>query len=389
MRLRRVDAKLAIVRSLLCVGIVGSSSAAATWYVKPTASGAGDGSSWADAATLSAVLADQSLAAGDEVWVHSGTYTGPFDLKNGVRMIGGFDGAETQASQSTPHTNVTVLDGGGSTRAVTSTGHGTTTVLRGFYIRNGADSSYDGGGGMKIDGSSLLVVDCVFEDNTATWWGGAVVVRGNGTPTFVSCRFAGNGSTTSSDTYGGGAVMVYEGSPTFTNCLFFDNEAAEGGAIAIRAGSPTILSSTITGNEATVGTGGGVHDQEGTATIHNTILWDNVAVDAGTEQLFNYAGRSSTVTYCDFEGGFAGTGNINSDPLFQDPSSGNYRLQGTSPCIGAGLQSLLPTDVADIDWDSNTTELIPRDLGFAVRISSGLDIGAYERKTGGGGAGSQ
>ena len=56
--------------------------------------------------------------------------------------------------------------------------------------------------------------------------------------------------------------------------------------------------------------------------------------------------------------------NIASDPLFVDPGNGDFRLQGTSPCINAG-SNLLVTNAFDLDNNS--------------RIQGGtVDIGAYE-----------
>jgi fibronectin type 3 domain-containing protein len=45
---------------------------------------------------------------------------------------------------------------------------------------------------------------------------------------------------------------------------------------------------------------------------------------------------SVTATYSDIQGGWAGEGNINSDPLFCNPGNGDYSLGGDSPCVGAG-----------------------------------------------------
>ena len=41
-------------------------------------------------------------------------------------------------------------------------------------------------------------------------------------------------------------------------------------------------------------------------------------------------------TYCDVEGGFTGTGNIDADPLFVDAPGGDYQLQFGSPCMDGG-----------------------------------------------------
>lgn len=87
-------------------------------YVKPTASGTGDGSSWANAsADLKAMI--NASAGGDEVWVAAGTYkpttdNNPytsFSMAQGVAIYGGFAGIETQRSERDWATNETILSG--------------------------------------------------------------------------------------------------------------------------------------------------------------------------------------------------------------------------------------------------------------------------------------
>uniref|UniRef100_UPI0037C0A5A9 hypothetical protein n=1 Tax=Arenimonas sp. TaxID=1872635 RepID=UPI0037C0A5A9 len=95
--------RVALFFSLLMGG--SSQAFAAIRYVKPTATGSGDGSSWANAsANLQAMI--NASAANDEVWVAAGTYrptqdpfgnSSPADprdrtfyLKDGVKLYGGF-----------------------------------------------------------------------------------------------------------------------------------------------------------------------------------------------------------------------------------------------------------------------------------------------------------
>jgi hypothetical protein len=78
-------------------------------YVDAAATGAGDGSSWDDAYT-SLQSALTAAVTGDQIWVAAGTYkpsveviwSGPrfraFQLKNGVTLLGGFDGSEDPAT---------------------------------------------------------------------------------------------------------------------------------------------------------------------------------------------------------------------------------------------------------------------------------------------------
>ncbi len=374
-----------IVRMTIAVAVWGSATpmaVAATLYAKVS----GQGScicgqecscdSWANACTLSQAIT--CAASGDEVWVQAGTY-GSISLKNGVKIIGGFTGTEAAASQSNPVANQTILSGGGSTQAVWSTDNAASTMLRGFTIANGHDSSNDGGGGLQVTDSSAMFVQCVFKNNTAGMFGAAAAVRGSSSPQFINCEFHdnGTGSGTGVQPLGAGAVYLHSGSPTFANCLFYNNKAGEGGVLVNVSGTPTFINCTFADNEATIGSGGALHDHSGAAVVRNSILWGNTATHTGA-QVYNSVKSVTTVTYSDVQGGFWGIGNIDSDPVVQ-VGANNYKLQQSSPCKNAGQNTGLPADVADLDWDGNTTEQLPKDLYLnSRRIESVVDMGVYE-----------
>src|SRR5512142_2257923 len=103
----------------ICVlGTAARASAATIHYVKAGASGANNGTSWANAyKSLQSALA--AAARNDQIWVAKGTYkptarTDPndprsvtFTLPSGVAIYGGFAGTETLLSQRKPNLNVT------------------------------------------------------------------------------------------------------------------------------------------------------------------------------------------------------------------------------------------------------------------------------------------
>lgn len=70
------------------------------YYVSPK--GGGDGSSWANATTLTQAL--EAARAGDQIWVQgfetvtaaTQLYKGSFTVKSGVQLYGGFAGTETK-----------------------------------------------------------------------------------------------------------------------------------------------------------------------------------------------------------------------------------------------------------------------------------------------------
>jgi len=79
--------------------------------------------------------------------------------------------------------------------------------------------------------------------------------------------------------------------------------------------------------------------------IANCISWNNsldeiyVAVDGG----------APVVSYSDIEGGWTGTENINSDPLFTSPVGYDFQLSSSSLCIDSGD----PTSPLDPDGTRN------------------------------------
>jgi hypothetical protein len=248
---------------------------AATHYAK--VGGTGNCSTWAAACSLSTALTN--AATGDEIWVKAGTYS-PFALKNGVKIIGGFAGTETLASQSNPSTNATIVDGGGTGQCVTGNGEGPSTMLRGFTIKNGYLSGFDlMGAGIYLEESSAKIVNCIIENNQAEFFGAGAAIKGTGAPEFINCIFRNNGAGTGTNAkpYGGGAMWIDSGSPKFTNCLFHDNIAGDAAGLSITTGTATLINCTIAYNSAQFGSGGGIFDQEAKFTIQNSIIWGNTA----------------------------------------------------------------------------------------------------------------
>ena len=107
-----------ILAAALLVCLRQSAFGAATIFVRSTASGANNGTSWVNAYT-SLQSALTAAVSGDEIWVAAGVYkptatadrTISFALKNGVGVYGGFAGTETMRSQRNPNVNVTALSG--------------------------------------------------------------------------------------------------------------------------------------------------------------------------------------------------------------------------------------------------------------------------------------
>jgi predicted outer membrane repeat protein len=175
--------------------------------------------------------------------------------------------------------------------------------------------------------------------------------------------------------------MGSPGSLEITNSIFSGNTATGcGGGIDSGGGDSnlTLTNVTFSGNYA--GTHGGALCAFINAKIVNSILWGDGAAQEAPE-----TGDSSyTATFSDIQGGAAGAGNINVDPLFGSPVTasstptiaGDYHLQLTSPAIDAGNNDPV-TAATDLGG-------YPRkmDVGTVVDTGHGtapiVDLGAYE-----------
>jgi len=208
------------------VGAQRAAPGAGPRYVRWDASGADDGSSWADAYTD---LADALSAAvpGSEIWVATGVYTpgalraASFVLPEGVSLYGGFSGTETGRDQRDWEAHPTVLSGdiGGDDlvdargvvtvaahivgdnayHVVSTTGVTETAVLDGFIITGGqatgaSAQNADRGGGTYNFMGGPTVANVTFAGNVARLGGGMLTVGANGMA-LSNVTFSGNAAT--------------------------------------------------------------------------------------------------------------------------------------------------------------------------------------------------
>ena len=92
-------------------------------------------------------------------------------------------------------------------------------------------------------------------------------------------------------------------------------------------------------------TDSGIYNYNASPIVQNCIIWNNtpfqIAMGIG----------SPIIKYCDVEGGVAGEGNIESNPLFADPENGDFHLFDESPCIDAGNNSAPSLPSNDFEGD--------------------------------------
>jgi predicted outer membrane repeat protein len=308
--------------------------------------------------------------------------------------------------------NIASVEGGGISNAATL------VLTEVTFIGN---SSNNFGGGMSNSGISTLT-NVTFSSNSATWGGGMYNV---GISTLTSVTFSSNSATN-----GGG--MYNRGSPTLTNVTFWGNSSNNGGgmynddsdpklmnvtfcgnnSIGLGGGifnsqsSPELMNVTFSGNSSFFGAGiynynisapilinvtfsrnsasargGGIYNDLSIPILKNVIMWDNTAGANIGANIFNQPGSSTNVSYSNIQGGYPGTGNINSDPLFVDADGAdnivgtpddNLRLRPGSPAIDTGNNTDVPSSVTT-DLDGSPRIVDGNGDGNAI-----VDMGAYE-----------
>jgi hypothetical protein len=350
--------------------------------------------SWATAATNIQDAIAVATESGAQVLVTNGTY-GPIIVPNlmTVRSVHGpvvtfISGAPTE--QCATLASNAILSGFTLTGGVSDRGGGVAGGIVNSCTLSGNSANYEGGGaynctlnnctlrynsapyGGRGGGASRCTLNnCTVSYNTTT---GDYYANGGGAYncTLNNCTLSGN-TTSFAFGAGGGAA-----SSTLNNCTLVNNSAAGyagagGGASGCGlynciltgnsasgsystgggAASSYLYNCTVTGNSANYDSSAGVYS----STLVNCILYYNNGP--------NYNDYYSSLSYCCTtpQPTYGGVGIITAPPMFVD-LGGNLRLQPTSPCINAGL---------------NTAALSSTDMDGKPRIAGGtVDIGAYE-----------
>jgi putative cofactor-binding repeat protein len=309
----------------------------------------GDGGGGISMSSCSAVIAGNTFtgntAVGDgggvvgldsSASIRNNTFTGNHSYPGGVVVL-------YSGSQSTVEDNV--FDGNSAGRVGQIDCHGPTVVQRND-IRGGVI-------GIAASGSMPVTI----ANNTI-----------RPVETGIYAEFSDDHVTISGNVITGAqeqGILLLESAPTIENNFI---TGGTGHAIACDHASPRILRNTIVANSSST-FGAGIYCQNlSSPTITSNILWDNQA-PTGAE-IYVESG-DPVVTYCDVEGGWPGTGNIDADPQFGDPARGDFHLAAGSPCLDAGD----PGDRAagrDVARD-------PRLLDADLDGHQTVDMGAYER----------
>ncbi len=361
-------------------------------------------------AAIDAAAPGQSVVVADGVWTGRGNANITFRGK-----------AITVRSANGPAACIIDAQRGGSA-FVFNAREGAASVIEGFTLRGASQSAvqclgagptirgcilndnWNGlyGGGLFADSAaSPLLIDCIVSNNLAGMGAGAAIVRSRAR--IERCEFFGNRT----DLFGGGGVAATDAADvTIIDSVFHENQAigfsGNGSGVLISRATGLVVNSLFYRNTATF-IGGGLSSVLSTTRIVNCTVSNNSAADFGSglyidgntsvensifwnnivDEIY-VAGGSPTVRYSTIRGGWGGEGTRSDDPRFVDEGGDNYRLSAASSAIDAGDNGAVPQGI-DVDLDGN-----PRFIDDPAAPDTGrgtppiVDIGAYERQSGGG-----
>jgi len=201
---------------------------------------------------------------------------------------------------------------------------------------------------VNIEGNSKVdVIGCKIFENYSTSYGTAFEINGSDNVLISQNIIANNSSSNNA-----GAIGCTASSPEIENNLIINNSGKWGAFYLQNNSNPIITNNTIANNEST-------NSVSGTPTPYLFFLLNSVPMitnsiifDTGN---IHFPQSTPEITYSCVSGGFTGTGNIDEDPLFVDPTAGDgtgydgltatWCLQSESLCIDAGNPDIMYNDL--------------------------------------------
>jgi urease beta subunit len=408
-------------------------------YVKATAAGTGDGSSWENASNDIQAIINNS-ANGDSVWIAAGVYipladgsgnTSPsnsrfklFYMRSGVKLFGGFTGTETTFSQRDFTINKTVfsgdidnndtntdsnfisesytdIQGNNSYHILGITNCNTSTTVDGIIFTGGKGDDLTGnqpvnsgfilhntGAAIAIEGAGPTIKNCTFIGNDGYF---GITSHNNSFSSnqtdpvkIINCYYLNNRAT-----YGGG-IFSRRGNTNVDNTVFFNNTSNYGGAIHVFVNMSTgglcqFTNTTIVNNYST--SGRSVHISNGEVNFKNTIIWNatpytggNIYKSGGTlassYSILQNSGAGGT-----WNGNYGTDGGNNYD---EDPSFTNISdIDGADNKFFTSDDGLSLTGCSPGVNTGTNTAIFVTDITSSPRPYDGgiADIGAYERQS--------
>lgn len=339
----------------------------------------------ADQPTIQAAINAAAPVSGDTILVAPGRYYENITFL-GKRII---VSSHFLLDGDPSHIFETIIDGSQPVYPDTASvvrlvnGEDSLTVLQGFTITGGTGTDfpdsrnglwYREGGGIICEFSNSVIRYNFITDNEAvkknagiSSSGGGAIRAGEGNP-----RILNNVITHNRGYYGAGIVLNYSFGIIKNNLIAHNtggNDYSGSGIWKNGGGGEVLIENNTIINNTSTQTGAGIWLLSTPATVRNNIIWGNTG--PAPAQIKLNGGATVNVSYSDVQGGYAGTGNIDQDPLLM----GEFAyLNPASPCIDGGDGAAGYNDPADL--------ITPTAARWPARNGLTNDMGMY----GGGGS---
>jgi len=260
------------------------------------------------------------------------------------------------------------------------------------------NESWLDGGGMYCYQSSPILDEVLLQGNNASG-GGGIACWYDSSPLITNTSFINNNGTV----HGGGIYCKFDSSPSLTDVVFRENTSSYGAAMNFNDESnPWIIRALITDNYSTNSSGAFSCGYDSYPVIINSTISNNTAITAGVSYIYDSHpifvntiiwnnspeafyfsdweefNNSITFAYSDVQGGIDDIinseyatinwleGNIESDPMFNDPYFNDFTLVSGSPCIDTGTSFF--------EWNNETMV----DMSTDEYIGIAPDMGVFE-----------
>jgi len=243
------------------------------------------------------------------------------------------------------------------------------------YITNGYEEDHGGGAGISLQFTNTNLDKVVIRENSGVTIGVGIYCKFSNTRISNSI-ISHNANPLAYDDYkpGGGIFCDSDNIMTIENTVISYNTSNLGGGICVGDNSisdseVTIANCILYGNHVAgdYPKGGGIYTyNEPTLTVVNTLFWNNTLEDVNCDDpwLCVNVTVNNNLDSCD------AYGNLTLDPQFASPETENYTLESGSPCIDAGINTMVTTETDFLHnhriWDGNNDQ------------DTIVDIGAYE-----------
>jgi hypothetical protein len=298
-------------------------------------------------------------AEGAEIIVAPGHYLESIDLLGKALHLRSSDGPEMTILDANEQTNTSVI------RCVSGEGH--QTVIEGLTITGGTgtfvfdDPNFPTGqrrgGGLYNYSSSPTVIHCIFQDNQGSNSGGGGMGNFYGSsPIVIDCSFINNTHS--------GVANYFLSSPTVQNCVFDDNSS--GGMYNSGGSNPLVADSVFKNGLGSAQAGGGMSNFKASAPLlENCHFIGNSGPLGGA---MRNVGSSPTIYNCTFDGNYG-----------WQRGGAIYNNNGSSPVvIGCAFHSNWATNFGGAIYNRDNSNIIVTETHFlnnAVTSGGSLNLG--------------